>query len=162
VALIASASEEVPNPMPNRHTCPGAACALGLAVLGALTLSACGAPGQSAAPPAPVVAAPTAAVSIAPAAVSAASVAAPASAGPAAVTINNFMFGPAGLTVKAGSTVTWTNQDEEPHTVVGSGLKSPVLGNQGSTYAYTFTTPGTYSYNCSIHPYMHGTVTVTS
>jgi len=72
------------------------------------------------------------------------------------------MFGPAALTVKAGSAVTWTNQDEEPHTVVGAALKSPVLGNAGSTYAYTFTTAGTYNYNCSIHPYMHGTVTVTS
>jgi plastocyanin len=89
-------------------------------------------------------------------------VAAPAATGPVAVTIDNFMFGPAGLTVKAGSTVTWTNQDEEPHTVVGSGLRSPVLGNPGSTYSYTFNDVGTYSYNCSIHPYMHGTVTVTS
>lgn len=147
--------------MPNRHTCPGAACALGLAVLGALTLSACGASGQAGAPLAPAAAAPSPPAAPPPT-VSFSPVAAPASAGPAAVMINNFMFGPAGLTVKAGSTVTWTNQDEEPHTVVGAGLRSPVLGNQGSTYAYTFTTPGTYSYNCSIHPYMHGTVTVTS
>jgi plastocyanin len=139
-----------------------AASALGLAVLGALTLSACGASGQAAAPPALAAAAPAQPADPTPATVSFSPVAAPAAAGPAAVTINNFMFGPAGLTVKAGSTVTWTNQDEEPHTVVGSGLRSPVLGNQGSTYAYTFATPGTYSYNCSIHPYMHGTVTVTS
>lgn len=149
--------------MRNRHTRPGAASALGLAVLGALTLSACGASGQAAAPPAPAVANPPAPpADSTPATASSSPVAAQASAGPAAVMINNFMFGPAALAVKAGSTVTWTNQDEEPHTVVGAGLRSPVLGNQGATYAYTFTTPGTYSYNCSIHPYMHGTVTVTS
>ena len=142
-----------------------AASALGLAVLGALTLSACGASGQAGAPPAPAAAAPSAPAAPPPTVAFspvAAPVTAPADAGPVAVTISNFMFGPAATTVRAGSTVTWTNQDEEPHTVVGSGLRSPVLGNQGSTYAYTFTTPGSYSYNCSIHPYMHGTVTVTS
>ncbi|HEX3829203.1 MAG TPA: plastocyanin/azurin family copper-binding protein [Sporichthyaceae bacterium] len=156
MALIGSASEEVRNPMRHRRTpAPATPGVLSLAVLGALTLSACGASGQSAAPPAP-------AADSTPATVSSSPVAAPVAAGPAAVMINNFMFGPASLAVKAGSTVTWTNQDEEPHTVVGAGLRSPVLGNQGSTYAYTFTTPGTYSYNCSIHPYMHGTVTVTS
>jgi len=126
-------------------------------VLGALTLSACGASGQATTPPAPVVADQPAQPAADPA-----PVAAPAAAGPAAVAINNFMFGPAALTVKAGSTVTWTNQDEEPHTVVGAGLRSPVLGNQGASYSHTFTDAGTYSYNCSIHPYMHGTVTVTS
>jgi plastocyanin len=139
-----------------------AASAVGLAVLGALTLSGCGASSQAATPPAPVTPTqPAPAANPSPATVSFSPVAAPA-AGPVAVTINNFLFGPAATTVKAGSTVTWTNQDEEPHTVVGSGLKSPVLGNAGSTYAYTFTTPGTYNYNCSIHPFMHGTVTVTS
>jgi plastocyanin len=138
-----------------------AAGTLGLAVLGALTLSACGASGQAGAPPASVAAA-TPAPAAPPPTVPVSPVAAPAAAGPAAVMINNFMFGPAGLTVKAGSTVTWTNQDEEPHTVVGSGLRSPVLGNQGSTFSHTFTDAGTYTYNCSIHPYMHGTVTVTS
>ncbi len=79
-----------------------------------------------------------------------------------AVMINNFAFQPAVLTVKVGQTITWTNHDEEPHTVVGVGMKSPVLGNAGSTYAHVFTTPGTYHYNCSIHPFMHGTVVVTA
>ena len=86
---------------------------------------------------------------------------APTPDGPA-VTITNFAFQPATLTVKVGTSVTWTNRDEEPHTVVGNGLKSPVLGNAGSTYSYTFTTAGSYSYNCSIHPFMHGTVVVTA
>jgi plastocyanin len=80
------------------------------------------------------------------------------------VTINNFAFMPAIITVKAGTAVTWTNMDEEPHTVVdgAQGIKSPVMGNQGSTYTHLFTTPGTYSYNCSIHPFMHGMVVVTA
>jgi plastocyanin len=80
------------------------------------------------------------------------------------VTISNFAFGPAVITVKAGTTVTWTNMDEEPHTVTdgAQGIKSPVLGNQGSTYSHTFASPGMYSYNCSIHPFMHGVVMVTA
>jgi plastocyanin len=80
------------------------------------------------------------------------------------VTITNFSFSPAMITVSAGTTVTWTNQDEEPHTVVDGAdhIKSPVMGNQGSTYSHTFTTAGTFSYNCSIHPFMHGVVVVTA
>ena len=91
-----------------------------------------------------------------------------APAGPAvattAVSIDNFAFGPAAITVRAGATVTWTNNDEEPHTVFSSagGFKSPVLASNQNTYSFTFTTPGTYDYNCTIHPFMHGTVTVTA
>jgi plastocyanin len=71
---------------------------------------------------------------------------------------------PAIITVKVGTAVTWTNMDEEPHTVVdgAQGIKSPVMGNQGSTYTHVFTAAGTYSYNCSIHPFMHGMVVVTA
>ena len=95
----------------------------------------------------------------------------PASSAPAApavgttaVSINNFAFTPAAITVKAGATVTWTNNDEEPHTVFSSTgeVKSPVLASNQNTYSFTFTTPGTYEYNCTIHPFMHGTVTVTA
>jgi amicyanin len=79
-----------------------------------------------------------------------------------AVNIDNFAFAPASLTVKAGSTVTWTNHDEEPHTVAANdgSFHSPGLGAQG-TYSYTFPAPGTFDYICSIHPFMHGTVVVT-
>jgi plastocyanin len=81
-----------------------------------------------------------------------------------AVTINNFAFSPKIITVKVGQTVTWTNMDEEPHTVTDGddGIHSPVLGNQGSTFSYTFTKAGSYGYNCSIHPFMHGMVEVTA
>jgi amicyanin len=91
-----------------------------------------------------------------------------APAGPAvaatAVSINNFAFAPAAIKVKVGDTVTWTNNDEEPHTVFSSagGMKSPVLASNQNTYSFTFATPGTYEYNCTIHPFMHGTVTVTA
>ena len=79
-----------------------------------------------------------------------------------AVSIDNFAFVPATLTVPAGSTVTWTNHDEEPHTVAASdgSFHSPGMGSQG-TYSHTFPTAGKFDYVCSIHPYMHATVVVT-
>ena len=69
---------------------------------------------------------------------------------------------PATLTVKAGSTVTWTNHDEEPHTVAATdgSFHSPGMGT-GATFSHTFPTAGTFDYVCSIHPMMHGTVVVT-
>ena len=79
-----------------------------------------------------------------------------------AVSIDNFAFAPATLTVPAGSTVTWTNRDEEPHTVVANdgSFHSPGLGSQ-ATYSHTFPTAGKFEYVCSIHPFMHATVVVT-
>jgi plastocyanin len=79
-----------------------------------------------------------------------------------AVDIDNFAFAPATLTVHTGSTVTWTNKDEEPHTVVANdgSFHSPGMGSQ-ATFSYTFAKPGTFEYVCSIHPYMHATVVVT-
>ena len=79
------------------------------------------------------------------------------------VNIDNFAFAPATLTVAAGNTVTWTNKDEEPHTVVASdgSFHSPGMGTAGHLFTYTFPTAGTFDYICSIHPFMHGTVVVT-
>ena len=81
----------------------------------------------------------------------------------AAVGIDNFTFNPERITVKAGATVTWTNKDDIPHTVVASGhaFRSKALDTDDS-YAFTFTTPGTYEYFCSLHPHMVGTVVVES
>jgi amicyanin len=78
-----------------------------------------------------------------------------------AVNITNFAFTPATLTVMVGDTVTWTNHDEEPHTVVANdgSFHSPGLDNN-ATYSFTFTNPGTFDYTCGIHPFMHGTVVV--
>jgi plastocyanin len=71
-------------------------------------------------------------------------------------------FVPATLTVRAGSTVTWTNHDEEPHTVAANdgSFHSPGMDSQG-TYSHTFPTAGKFEYICSIHPFMHATVVVT-
>jgi plastocyanin len=97
----------------------------------------------------------------------AASTTAPAAAGGTdAIAISNFAFSPATLTVKPGTTVTWTNQDGVAHTIA-SDAGSPVaftsdsLAN-GASYRFTFTQPGTYAYHCSIHPSMKGTIVVQS
>jgi plastocyanin len=81
-----------------------------------------------------------------------------------AVTVDNFSFMPAAITVKAGTTVTWTNNDEEPHSVVSSEepMRSPTLAGKANTFSHTFAKPGTYHYNCGIHPFMHGSVQVTA
>jgi plastocyanin len=77
------------------------------------------------------------------------------------ISMKEFMFAPPSLTVKAGSTVTWTNLDQEPHTVVStSGLfRSGALDTRES-FSYRFAVPGTYPYFCTIHPRMVGTVVV--
>jgi plastocyanin len=79
------------------------------------------------------------------------------------VAIQTFAFGPGTVTVRPGTTVTWTQQDEDQHTVTAddaSFASSPLI--TGQTYTHTFTAPGTYHYHCAIHPFMHGTVTVTN
>ena len=79
-----------------------------------------------------------------------------------AVSIVDFAFQPASIEVPAGSTVTWTNAGAAPHTVTAddgsfdSGQLKP-----GATFSQTFSTPGTYTYHCEIHPQMTGTVVVT-
>ena len=80
------------------------------------------------------------------------------------VSIQNYAFSPATLTVAVGTTVTWTNKDTAPHTVtVSSGpamFASPTL-QTGDTYTFTFTKPGMYSYYCAVHPSMTASVVVT-
>jgi len=82
---------------------------------------------------------------------------------PAVVTIGNFAFSPPNLTVPPGTTVTWTNTDEEPHTVVSAGpgkvFKSGGLDTD-EKFSVAFDQPGTYTYFCSVHPQMTGTITV--
>ena len=79
------------------------------------------------------------------------------------VKIDNFSFGPATLTVTAGTTVTWTNRDDIPHTVVSTDdlktFKSKALDTD-EKFSFTFGKPGTYPYFCSIHPKMTGKVIV--
>lgn len=84
----------------------------------------------------------------------------PALAADVAVEIANLTFGPQNLTVKAGTTVIWTNKDDMPHTVVSPNTFRSKTLDTGGTYSFTFTTPGTYKYFCSLHPPMIGTVVV--
>ena len=77
------------------------------------------------------------------------------------VTIDNFVFEPGRVTVKVGTTVTWTNHDDIPHTVASKdrAFKSKVMDTDES-YSFTFSTPGEYTYFCSLHPHMTGTIVV--
>ena len=79
----------------------------------------------------------------------------------AEVKIDNFSFGPTAITVKPGTTVTWINRDDIPHTVVSDDklFKSKVLDTD-EKFSYTFSKPGTYPYFCSVHPKMTGKVVV--
>ena len=77
------------------------------------------------------------------------------------VNIDQFDFYPQRITVKAGTTVTWINEDDVPHTVASSSkvFKSKAL-DTADKFSFTFTTPGTYDYFCSVHPHMTGAVVV--
>jgi len=76
------------------------------------------------------------------------------------VTIDNFTFSPAELTVKVGTTVTWKNHDDIPHAVVSAGkFRSKTLDTDDS-FSFTFTAAGEYKYFCSLHPHMTGTIKV--
>ena len=79
----------------------------------------------------------------------------------AEVDIDQFTFLPQRITVKAGTTVTWINEDDVPHTIVSSSkvFKSKAL-DTADKFSFTFTTPGTYDYFCSVHPHMTGAVVV--
>ncbi|MDB5680101.1 cupredoxin family copper-binding protein [Sphingomonas bacterium] len=80
---------------------------------------------------------------------------------PAKVHISNFTFGPKALTVKVGQTVTWTNDDDIPHTVVATdkSFRSKVL-DTGQSFSFTFTKAGAFAYFCSLHPMMTGKIVV--
>jgi plastocyanin len=84
----------------------------------------------------------------------------PAHADENAIHIDNFIFQPAELTVKVGTTVTWTNRDDIPHTVVSAGkFRSKPLDTDNS-FSFTFTETGDYKYFCSLHPHMTGLIKV--
>ncbi len=117
-----------------------------LAVMGALVLGGCslsgGTPGNSSNPasPAPSQGTQTPAVSN-------------------VVSIQNFAFNPASLTVKKGTTVTWTNNDAVAHQIKSATFNSSLLG-QGQKFSFTFNTVGTFDYSCAVHPSMLGKIIV--
>ena len=77
------------------------------------------------------------------------------------VKIDNFAFAPQRVVVKSGTTVTWINEDDIPHTIASSTklFKSNALDTKDK-FTFTFTTPGAYEYFCSLHPHMTGTIVV--
>lgn len=89
---------------------------------------------------------------------------APASSPVAQVTVHikNFAFVPAKLTVPAGSTVRFVNDDTEAHTVTANDKSFDSAGlDAGEAWSHRFATVGTFAYFCAVHPYMHGTIVVT-
>lgn len=134
----------------------------GILLLGTLVFAGCGTSnggyGGSAGGPATTATTPTAPSSTSPA----------SGAGGTQVKITEqggkYGFSPTTLTVAKGTKVVWTNASDAPHTVTsdtGTTLASSTIDPSGGTFSFTFTQPGTYSYHCTIHPYMKGTITVT-
>jgi plastocyanin len=76
------------------------------------------------------------------------------------VHIDNFVFEPAELTVKVGTTVTWTNRDDIPHLIVSAGKFRSKTLDTDDKFSYTFTAAGDYKYFCSLHPHMTGLIKV--
>ena len=85
----------------------------------------------------------------------------PAHAAETTVKIDNFTFAPQRLTVKAGTTVRWKNEDDIPHNIVSTGklFRSKVLDTHDS-FSFTFTVPAVYEYFCALHPHMTGRIVV--
>ena len=83
------------------------------------------------------------------------------SEGGAAVKIDNFTFSPVKLSIAKGTEVTWTNDDDIPHTIVltGIGVRTKAIDTD-KTFAYRFDKAGTFAYICGLHPQMHGQVVV--
>ena len=76
------------------------------------------------------------------------------------VTIDNFTFSPAELKLKVGDTVTWTNHDDIPHTVVSAGKFRSKTMDTDDSFSFTFAAAGDYKYFCSLHPHMTGMIKV--
>jgi plastocyanin len=77
------------------------------------------------------------------------------------VSLVNLAFSPATLTVKVGTTITWTNNDSMTHTVTSdNGVFDSGNLTPGQTFSYTFNNAGTFTYHCVIHSYMKGTIIV--
>ena len=84
----------------------------------------------------------------------------PASAQEIQITIDNFTFSPNELKLKVGDSVTWTNHDDIPHTVVSAGKFRSKTMDTDDKFTFTFTSAGDYKYFCSLHPHMTGMIKV--
>jgi plastocyanin len=87
--------------------------------------------------------------------------ASPSRAADAEVKIDNFVYNPQQITVKAGTTVTWVNHDDIPHTVTSkTGIFKSKALDTDDKFSFTFAKPGNYPYFCALHPHMTGTIVV--
>ena len=85
----------------------------------------------------------------------------PSRAAETEVGIDNFVYNPQQITVKAGATVTWVNRDDIPHTVTSkTGIFKSKALDTDDKFSFTFATPGSYPYFCALHPHMTGTIVV--
>ena len=76
------------------------------------------------------------------------------------VSIKDFAFNPATITITKGTKVTWVNEDSAPHTATSEGSFDSVTLSKGQSFSYIFAETGTFNYKCSIHPSMKGKVIV--
>ncbi len=123
-----------------------------IAAVTAVAVAGCGSDEDTASAPA----------TAAPAASAPAATPAPASGTAVAIGMKGLQFGPKAVTIKVGTTVTWTNQEDIPHNVTadsGAKFKSGTFG-KGGTFRFKATKAGTIKYECTIHPGMVGTLTV--
>jgi len=128
-----------------------------------LLLAACGSsPATGASGGSTPTAAPTATPTPVPTTAPTQAPTATASTGGTSVTIASYAFSPQSLTIKVGTKITWTNNDGVAHTVTSDNHTTFNSGpiSPGSTYSFTFTKAGTYTYHCSIHPTMTATIVV--
>lgn len=83
---------------------------------------------------------------------------------PGAVVIDNYQFAPATLTISVGSSITWTNQDSDIHSVAADDGDPVMFKSAGmdtdDKFSFTFTKAGTYLYHCTLHPHMTGKIVV--
>jgi plastocyanin len=88
-------------------------------------------------------------------------IAGPARAETVEVKIDNFTYNPQQITVKAGTTVTWVNHDDIPHTVTSkTGAFRSKAMDTDDKFSFTFATPGSFPYFCALHPHMTGSIVV--
>ena len=133
---------------------------LSFALLATLTLVACGGTSTNSSQPSPTATQPSP------------TTAATATSQPSGTVVNvkivekdeKYMFDPATLTIKKGTQVVWTNMSDAPHTVTSDNGTFNTSSNlaEKQTFMFTFSTAGTFTYHCNIHPYMKATITVTS
>jgi plastocyanin len=135
---------------------------IALSAAALIALAACSGAASTPAPTTAPTTAPTAAATTAPTTAASAPAASTGGGAGQAVSIKNFAFAPPTTTAKVGEQVTWTNGDSTAHTVTFDDASLTSSGNVqgGGTFSQTFAKAGTFTYHCSIHPTMKGTVTV--